>query len=441
MSAALAAPARPPRGAKFGLSWSAGAQVAGTVMRLGSTLVLTRLLAPEAYALLGTAMVVLTTLEWLADMGVTPALVRHPDGERAEWLLTGWWLTLGRGAVLALATAALAFPLAAFYDQPALGWVVLALAARPLVVALRSPAVPVLRRRLEYRALFLDEVAQTATGVVVGIAVASAAPGRGVWALVAGTLAGAVVGVVMSYALAPMAPRLCWDRAAARQLVGFGGAVFVNTLLMAAWLNLDKLAGPRVLPLTAVGLYAVAWNLAAAAEAVVTRGTDVYLALLARREPASRAEWHAATAGRVVAVAGPVVALGIAVAPAAVRVLYDPRYHAAGLLLAVLLGRLLLRLAGQLDFQVLLAAGHIRTASLGYAAGGAAAAALVPLVSALGVLGLAAGALLSTAVVSAVPALLAEDLDRGAIRRLAVAAGWAAAGIVGAVALDGVWAN
>jgi O-antigen/teichoic acid export membrane protein len=293
--------------------------------------------------------------------------------------------------------------------------------------------VPLLRRNLEYRALFADEVAQTVAGVVVSIAVAALVPGSGAWALVAGTLAGTAVGVVMSYALAPMTPRCHWDRAIARHLAGFGGAVFVNTLVMAVWLNLDRLLGPRLMPLEPLGWYVLAWSLAGAAEAVVTRGTDVYFTLLTRRSPEERTAWHDATADRVMRLAGPALAAGICVAPLVVRVLYDSRYHAAGVLVAVLLARLLARTAGQIDFQLLLASGRLRPAAIGYIAGAAVQLGLmIPLTLAYGVLGLAASVVVSTVVVAATQALLVPELGRRALARLGAALGWGALGLAAA---------
>lgn len=232
----------PRRTAKFGLGWSAAAQVGGSAVRLGSTLFLTRLLAPDAYALIGTALVVLTTLEWLSDVGIVPALVRHPDGGRPDWLLTGWWAGLGRGAGLSAVAALAAAPLAAFYHQPELATVMLALAVRPALFALRSPGVPLLRRNLEARALFADELTQAVIGAAAAIAVAAAVPGAGAWALVTGALAGTAAGVVASYWLAPMAPRWHWDRGVARHLaamipltaavgvVGLAAAVLASTV-------------------------------------------------------------------------------------------------------------------------------------------------------------------------------------------------------------------
>ena len=44
-----------------GLFWAVSAQFSGILIRLASNLALTRLLAPESFALLGTAMAVITT--------------------------------------------------------------------------------------------------------------------------------------------------------------------------------------------------------------------------------------------------------------------------------------------------------------------------------------------------------------------------------------------
>ena len=419
------------RGAAFGLGWSAATQIVGTFVKLASTLILTRLLAPDAYALLGTAMVVLTTLEWLSDVGVMPALVRHPHGGESEWLLVGWWIGLTRGLGLSAAAALAAMPLALFYRQPELTGVMLALALRPALMALRSPAMPRLRRDLEYRALFTDELTQVAIGTAAAIAVALFVPEAGAWALVAGTLAGALGGVVISYFLAPMGVRWYWDRDKAREIAGFGGRILLNTLVMAAWLNLDRLLGPRFLPLEAIGWYAIAWNLAAAAEGLVTRKTDVYFALLARKEdPIERSEWHHRTAGKAMIWAGPILALAAAAAPLGVRILYDSRYHPAGILLAILLARLIVRAAGQLDFQLLLAGGNVKAATVGYLVGAVVQAAiLIPLISAFGVAGLAVSVLISTVVVTAAQAWAGPGLGRPAVKRMLAACAWAGAGV------------
>ena len=149
----------------FSLGWSGLGQVVGLVVKLGSTLILTRMLAPEAYGILGTAMAVLTTLEWLSDLGIHPALIRHPKGDQREFLLTGWIMGLVRGSGLSICAALAAWPLSDFYSEPSLLGILLVLAARPFLFAIRSPGFPLLRRNLNYRGIFFDEMTQAVIGL------------------------------------------------------------------------------------------------------------------------------------------------------------------------------------------------------------------------------------------------------------------------------------
>ena len=57
----------------------------------------------------------------------------------------------------------------------------------------------------------------------------------------------------------------------------------MNTVVMAIWLNLDRLLGLKLVGEREMGYYAVAWNLAAVAEGLMTRACDVYFSLLSRQ--------------------------------------------------------------------------------------------------------------------------------------------------------------
>ena len=197
--------------------------------------------------------------------------------------MTGWWMGLGRG--LALAALAAGAGLAALAGLPPArpppdpagpG-------ARPALFALRSPGMPTLRRALDYRALFLDETSQTVVGDgrEPGPGVATRRSGRSS----RGRWPGRWRAWSSRTALCPMRPRLdLGPRGGAGEIAHLGRQVFVNTLVMALWLNLDRLLGPAVrLARPRSGFYAVAWNLAAVAEGLVTRACDVYFSMLARR--------------------------------------------------------------------------------------------------------------------------------------------------------------
>lgn len=407
-------------GWKSGLGWTALAQMLSLFVKLGSTLVLTRLLAPDAYALVGTAMIVLTTLEWLTDFGVVPALLRHPNGHQPEWLLVGWWIGIGRGVGLSLLAMVAVLPLSRWYHQPELHGLMMALAMRPFLMALRSPAFPELRRRIDARKLLLDEFAQTLIGTLVAIGIAWSFPTAGAWAIVFGTLAAAISGIVSSYLMTMFKPRWYWDSAVAKELAGVGWQVLLNTIFMALWLNSDRILGSKLMPLNHMGLYIVAWNLASVVEGFLTRGTDVYFAILMRQPTENRSRWHREHATQVVSIALVFCLIAAVLTGPLVRLVYDDRYRAVSPILLLLMVRLMLRFVGQLDFQILLAQGQIRCVTFGYAV-----AALVQLVSILvlapyGGLGLAVGLFFSSAIVTAVP-LCVSPLLPGGGKRLALA--------------------
>lgn len=425
------------RSGLFGIGWTSLAQMIGMVIKLGSTLILTRLLAPEAYGILGTAMAVLTTLEWLSDMGIQPALVRHARGGEKPYLLTGWTMGLGRGALLSACAALSAWPLAMFYQEPALLGVLLVLATRPLFMAVRSPALPNLRRKLNYRALFIDEVSQTLVGTICSILMALVF--RSVWAIVLGTMAGALTSVVLSYILCPMRPAICWNRDALKDIYSLGHQVFVNTLVMALWLNLDRLLGLKLVSPSEMGLYAIAFNLSAVLENLVTRACDVYFSMLAREQQGdAQTRWHEQVCQRAAGWGMPLAALAILMAPWVIWILYDERYAGAGLLFAIMIARLMVRALGQLQFQYLLAIAQVRIATVAYIVAVAVQAALlVPLVNHFGVAGMAICVLISTTALTTTQTwLLFRQSNRG-LRPLISTMSWAATGLLVAILVYG----
>ena len=412
------------------IGWTSLAQAIGMVVKLASTLILTRMLAPEAYGILGTAMAVLTTLEWLSDLGIHPALIRHPDGSKPEYLLTGWTMAVGRGLILTCCAAASAYPLAMFYEEPALLGVLLVLAMRPLLLSLRSPAFPLLRKDLNFKGVFIDEVSMTIVGTVFSILMAFIF--RSVWAIVLGTMAGALVSVLLSYRLCPMTPQLCWNSRARNDIYGLGSQVFFNTLVMAAWLNLDRLLGLKLLSPGEMGLYAIAFNLSAVLEGLSTRVCDVYFSLLSRENGAdAQGEWHELVSRRIARWGMPLAAVGLLASPWVIWILYDTRYAGAGLLFSIMLARLMVRAFGQLQFQYLLALAKVNLATAGYLVAVAVQVLVFfPLVENFGVAGMAASCLISTIALTFVQAILLWWQVGSRLRPFGVTLTWAAAGLL-----------
>src|SRR5262245_18815970 len=129
-----------------GLGWSYLTHGFQLVLRLGSSLILTRLLLPDAYGIFGPAIAVMFLLELLSDIGVRPAMVRTPSGEDPAFLGTAWSILLVRAVPFTAAIVGLAFVLPSLYAMPEMFLVLLGLAARPVIIALQNPTLYVLYR-------------------------------------------------------------------------------------------------------------------------------------------------------------------------------------------------------------------------------------------------------------------------------------------------------
>ncbi|MBL9057749.1 MAG: oligosaccharide flippase family protein, partial [Rhodobacteraceae bacterium] len=99
---------------------TAGSYAVTQALRLGSNLILTRLLYPEAFGVMALVSVALVGLAMFSDMGVGPAISASPRGDERDFLDTAFTLNVARGAVLWAATCALAWPMARFYEAPEL---------------------------------------------------------------------------------------------------------------------------------------------------------------------------------------------------------------------------------------------------------------------------------------------------------------------------------
>lgn len=276
-------------------------------------------------------------------------------------------------------------------------------------MSLRSPMLPVWRRNVDYRSIFFEETVQTVVGTVCSILFAFVDPT--VWAIVLGTLAGSVASTITTFVISPMLPGRM-HRHCIRELATFGGQILVNTAMMALWMNLDRIAGLKLLSATDMGLFAIAYNLAAAAEGFVNRACDVHFSLLSRCETEEeQARWHTRITRMTAQWACPLLAIGVLIAPWVIDLLYDVRYHGAGVLLSILLARLMIRTFGQVQFQWLLARAQINLATISYLVAFITQAILiVPMCLNFGIVGLALSTLISTIVLTMTQAIIIHEL-------------------------------
>jgi len=321
-----------------GTSALALSTVITNLVRLISTVVLTRLLAPDVYGITGIIMSVFYAINMVTDIGLQAYVVRHSRSDEDSFLDAVYTIHAIRGVGLSLVAIASAWPLSLLLGKPEI--------LAPLAV---SSLVFILDGHVslhQFRALRGGRVQRFAmisliTGVTQTLsAIALAFVFRNVWAIVGSLFVGKATRVWVSYSLfGGSRHKFRFDKVIAADLWRFSRVVGLSSALTLVITQLDKLALGRILTLPEFGVYIIASSLASAPVgfALTYASTIVYPAIAsAWRNGSSLGDAYYRCWGRffylyAFAAGGLIGGSGLLVA-----ILYDDRYQAAGKYLAVL---------------------------------------------------------------------------------------------------------
>jgi O-antigen/teichoic acid export membrane protein len=240
-----------------GASWMVLFRIIERSLGLLSTLILARLLVPADFGLVAMAMSVVALIELASAFSLDVPLIQRANPTR-EHYNTAWTLNLLLAAGCALTIALLAWPAAAFYRDERLGPVLLVLAAGWLLQGLENIGTVDFRRQMDFARETRFLLGKRLTGFCVTLALAVSF--RSYWALVAGVVAGRMMGVVLSYAMQPFRPR--FSLAARGDLLAVSGWLFLNNLLHYGSTRFSHFIIGRQSGARALGLYTLGSELA-----------------------------------------------------------------------------------------------------------------------------------------------------------------------------------
>jgi O-antigen/teichoic acid export membrane protein len=270
---------------------NAGFLVAINILGLLKGVIVAGLLGVAEYGTWGLLVAVYGTLAWLAAIGLDDKYVQqdHADQEEAfQIAFTLQCVLCGAFTLVALAAVPL-FALA--YDQPSIVGPGLVLAAALPAFALQTP-LWVFIRRLEFMRQRRLQIWDPVVSFVVTVALAAA--GAGVWALVAGTLAGAWAAAFVAVRASPYPVRLRRSaRAAVREYADFSWPLFLGSATSVVAVQAPLLVASRELGLAAVGAMTLATTVALFAYRVDEVITQSLYPAIARVKEDARRLWEA----------------------------------------------------------------------------------------------------------------------------------------------------
>lgn len=242
-----------------GLASATRWMVAGRLVTQGSRLlvsvILARLLSPEAFGVVAVAMTTIVALEIVKDLGTGAALIQRPEVDQ-RLLSSVFFLNIVAGFVAAGAMAVGAPLIAAFFDTPDATPVVRAFALVLAVGGLTQVHHALLRRRMRFGGVAAVEMTAALTNGVVSIVLALL--GLGVWSMVWGNLAGVVLGSVVAWVASGWKPSAQFRMADLRAIAGFSLHTAAYNVTTFALENTDKILVGRWLGTAPLGVYTLA---------------------------------------------------------------------------------------------------------------------------------------------------------------------------------------
>jgi lipopolysaccharide exporter len=240
------------------MPWSLGGIAISRALTLLTTVILARLLTPEDFGVVALAMLALTVVNVFSDVGLTSVLVVRQDFDRRA---QGTVLTmlLVSGAFFSAVLFALAPVAADVFDASRLTDVLRALAVLSFLSGFYWFYDMLLQRELAFRSRFISQISRTVAYAVGAIVLAVL--GAGVWSLVVGQLAGAVVLSVVLLALAPYRVRPTFERPVAATALHEGQGFLLQAGATTVQDNVDFLVVGRALGAEPLGAYSMAYRL------------------------------------------------------------------------------------------------------------------------------------------------------------------------------------
>jgi PST family polysaccharide transporter len=233
-------------------------QAANFGLRIGSLMVLGRLLDPKDFGLVGMVTAVIGVLNLFKDFGLSTATIQRKTISE-EQISTLFWVNMLVGGILGLLSLLLAPAIAAFYHEPRLVWVTSVLAVSFLFNAAGVQHSALLQRQMRFTAAAVIEIIALVVSITIGISMAFA--GYKYWAIVGMTVASPLVSTIGFWIATAWVPGPPARRTELRSMMRFGGTITVNGLIVYVAYNLEKVLLGRYWGATAIGIYGRAYQL------------------------------------------------------------------------------------------------------------------------------------------------------------------------------------
>lgn len=319
------------------------------LIRLGSNLIVTRLLEPQMFGIMAVVHVVIFGISMFTDIGLWAFVVRHKDPENPHMLNAVWTLQVARGWLMFLLISLGVIYLIignrlwpsmfdGIYTDTKLPYLILVAGLSSVISSYKSMASPVLHRKLEVGKLEVIEIVSQVAGLIVMLSWVWLYPS--IWALLSASIISTIVSTALSFSLFDFRHKLVWDKAINKEVFDFSKWIVFASALTFLFSQADKLYFAAKIDAATLGVYSIAFMLVAMINTVAqTLAEKVVFPVFSSQVHSERQllkekyyKIRLFSDLPIFLISGLIIALG----PLIISTLYDVRYANAGWILQIL---------------------------------------------------------------------------------------------------------
>ena len=249
------------------LSMMATLKVVARILNAITLVVLARLLLPSDFGVVGISVVFINIVDQFRDFGFSAAII-HRRNNIEPALITGFSMKFVLSIVLFFVVFFSAPIWASFYDNPDITPVIRAIAIILIIDSLVFIPQTQLTKELKFKLLIIPDVLGRITYSIVAILLAYS--GFSYWSLVYARILQSLVTPFALWVIRPWRFKLSYTKGVAKELFVYGRYIFLTSIMTFALLNLDNIVIGKILGMSVLGYYLIAYRWASLSSTEVT---------------------------------------------------------------------------------------------------------------------------------------------------------------------------
>lgn len=235
-----------------GVAWTFAERFSAQLVSFIVSVVLARLIVPEAFGAIAMVLVFTNVLDTFATAGFGSALIQKKDADELDFS-TVFYFNILFSVVLYLLLFVAAPYISRFYNLPMIEPVIKVIGIRVIIASIDSVQRAYVSRQMHFRKFFYATSFGTVLSAIVGILLAYL--DFGIWALVVQYLTSSFVGMMTLWFVIDWRPRFMFSFERLKSLFSFGWKILGSNVLTTIYIELTDLIIGKVYDASSLAYY------------------------------------------------------------------------------------------------------------------------------------------------------------------------------------------